>query len=247
MREFLEGQTYDQTTDSTHSGTSSTTGDYGSTTTSLQDVLPFLTNGSGGLGELMRGTIENRLKSGSGLPAGYEQQGIRAVNDSMAGVNTSIQDKLSSAGILGGPGEAALTAIAENARGGKIADFRSSLPLVQRQLQNEDLNLASMLTNMFGKGTRTQGTSTTRGYQNSLTNTSGSNRSVQSGGVPPGLLARVNQPYVPRPQGVGEGLFASMPQLAMFLYGSGAFGGGSSGGGGRNIYGPTDAELGRSR
>jgi hypothetical protein len=226
MRQFLEGQTYDTTNTSDYSGTSSTTGDYGSTTRTSQESLPFLLQEYGPLGNLMRSTVESRLRSGSGLPAGYEQQGIRAINDSMRGVNTSLQDKLTSSGLLGGPAEVNLAAIAENARGGQIADFRSSLPLLGRQLQNEDLNMASMLTNMFGKGTRSTGVSNTRGFQNSFTNSSGTNRSVTSGGVPPGLLARINRPYAPRPQGVGEQLFGSIPELAMFLYGTGAFGGG---------------------
>jgi hypothetical protein len=230
MRKFLEGATYDTTNQGTYGGTSSTTGDYGSTsrTSSEQTTNPFLTAEYGPLGDLMRGVIESRLRSGSGLPAGYEQQGIRAINDTSAGVNTALQDKLTSAGLLGGPAEAVLTANAENSRGRSIADFRSQLPLVSRQLQNEDVNMASMLANLFGKGSRTVGSSltNTRGYQNSLTNNSGFSNNTTSGGVPPGLLARLGQPYAPSPTGVGENLFGSLPQLAMFLYGTGAFGGG---------------------
>jgi hypothetical protein len=53
---------------------------------------------------------------------------------------------------LSGEQSYAVASPSNRARAGDLADMRGNLPLLERQMQNEDVNLAASLQNMFGKG-----------------------------------------------------------------------------------------------
>lgn len=139
---------------STQEGTQS------STTTTSQRTSPFITPEYKKLEGQFRGILQNRLAGGSSLPAGYLGSAARGINDSFQGARVAAQNLAARRGLSG---EQALSIAepTEIARAGKIADVANQIPLLERQLQNEDINLASNLTGQFGRGQDMRGTSTT--------------------------------------------------------------------------------------
>lgn len=103
-----------------------------------------------GLRDLLVQQTQNRLSSG-GLPAGYEAGGIQNINQIAGLVNQSKQNDLTSRGLGTSPVAASVFGRGEDARASDIAQFTNSLPLVQRQMQNEDLGLASHVLGL-GRG-----------------------------------------------------------------------------------------------
>lgn len=133
--------------------TSST--NYSSTTTPF--ILPEWMN----LGNQVKGEVEGRLSNPYSLPRGYQAAGLANINDAFDLTNQSIGNRLASSGIGGGPMEAAAFGGSENVRAKAIAGFQNELPMTERQLRTEDLQLASSILEAFGKGQKTSGKSTT--------------------------------------------------------------------------------------
>lgn len=131
-----------QTTTNTSSGYSSSTSD------------PHITAEYQPLESSLRGIVQGRLNSPSSLPAGYAENAVRSINDSYAGAN---QAAINAAGRKGLSGQQtyALASPTQTARAGQIADLRGNIPLLERQMQNQDLSLAQALTQAFGRGETT--------------------------------------------------------------------------------------------
>jgi len=170
------------------SSNSSTTN---SNTTQKIDITnsPFFTPEFQNLGTMLRERAENRLRAGSALPPGFEASGIRGINESNAGGQQAVINRLVAMGLSGSPGPAAqaLTGF-ETKRAGQLADFRTNLPLLERQMSNEDMQLIQGILQAMGVGTRQKGTTTTTGT--SQTNSHGGS----SGSFDPSvLLAQANR------------------------------------------------------
>lgn len=112
----------------------------------------------GPLQQLLLKHIQSRLTNPSGLPAGYETGGVRDINKSYDLTEQNLGNRLTASGLSSSPIAGNAYGQSQRARAGDIGTFRANLPLVQRQLQDQDLNLASSLLN-FGRGGMVSGSS----------------------------------------------------------------------------------------
>lgn len=131
----------------TSTSTSSTTG--GSSTNFRNN--PFITENYKPLDELMRGIMTGRLSGGSSLPAGYASNAARGINESYEGADAAARNLAARRG-LSGEQSYAVASPASRARAGALADMRGSLPLLERQMQNEDIGITQGLQAAFGTG-----------------------------------------------------------------------------------------------
>jgi hypothetical protein len=101
----------------------------------------------------------------------------------------------------------ALSAPVEINRTNQIANMRTQIPLQNRQMQNEDLQMAQGLADMFGKGqhTASSGTSTTRS----------NNQMTGPAPIIPYEAFMPAGPNMPGPQGGAmlQGAFGSTPDI----------------------------------
>jgi hypothetical protein len=131
---------------------------------------PVITGQYQPLDELMRGIMTGRLSGGSSLPAGYASTAARGINESFEGADQAARNMAARRG-LSGEQSYAVASPANRARAGALADMRSNLPLLERQMQNEDIGITQGLQSAFGTGQAgtssqfssgsSQGTSTT--------------------------------------------------------------------------------------
>ncbi len=120
--------------------------------------MPFLTPEWQGLGDTFRATLENRLTNPFGVPEGYEQGGLRQINRSYRAAGDALQGRMADRGRQLTTEDIGL----EGERAGAAADFLSQLPMVERQIRNEDLGMAQAGMGMFGRGQFGQGESNTQ-------------------------------------------------------------------------------------
>ena len=196
-----------------------------STSSTYTKQNPFITGEYSGVHGLAKGLVENRLKAGGSLPEGFKAAGLRATNRAFANPSAGAENLAAGQGSFGAPAEASFAA-SDAARRGKIADFLSSVPMLERQQQTEDINLANSMTEMFGKGMESRST------------TSQSGESYTTGQLPPGqefLLNAFLQSQAAKYGGAGapvkEGFMgtlgsgiSSASQMFGMMYGAGAFG-----------------------
>jgi hypothetical protein len=123
---------------------------------------PEITKEYQGLDALMRGIMEGRLSGGSSLPAGYASTAARGINESFSGADAAARNLAARHG-LSGEQAYAVASPANRARAGALADMRAQLPLLEREMQNQDIGITRGLQQAFGTGQRGQ----------SVTNTSG--------------------------------------------------------------------------
>lgn len=202
-----------------------------STSSTYTKSNPFITGEYQGVHGLAKGLVENRLKSGSSLPEGFQSSGLRSINRAFSNPGAAAEGLGVKSGSFS-PGVGASAMAQDSERRGKIADFMTSVPMMERQQQTEDIGLANAMTEAFGKGTETRST----------TNSSG--ESYTTGQLPPGqefLLNAYLQSQAAKFGGAGapvkEGLMGSVgsgissaAQMFGMLYGSGAFDKGGAGG-----------------
>lgn len=124
---------------------------------STQTSTPTMDPAYGPLQSMILGQVQNRLANGTDL-SGYTGSGISNINQGYNAIKTSQNNDLTARGLASSPVAGAVDATRENARAGDIASFRNSIPLLQRQFQNEDLGSA---TNLLGLG---RGVNTTGNY-----------------------------------------------------------------------------------
>jgi hypothetical protein len=125
---------------------------------SSQTSTPTLDPKFAGMQDLLLQTIQKRLASPTSLPPGYTGAGIRNINDSYDAAGKATENSLTTRGLAGSPVAANADLTRNLARGGDIGHFRSTVPLVERQLQNEDFGMGASLLNA-GRGIQTTGTS----------------------------------------------------------------------------------------
>lgn len=126
--------------------------------TSTQVTTPTESPAFVGLGEALRQTVQSRLNQP--LPPAYETNGIKTINDTYGSIAQGLHNQLTTRGLSSSP-------VAGNAdtnlalrRGGDIVNFQNNLPLVQNDLQNQNIGQAMQLYNA-GRGSTS--TSTTPG------------------------------------------------------------------------------------
>jgi hypothetical protein len=217
------------------SGTSNTSG----VRDSYTKENPFTTAEYGKSDELVRGILENRLSRGSSLPPGYEANAIRAINAASAGGAAAAGNAAARRG-LSGQQVFGLNAPIQTARAGQIADLRGNVPLLERQMANEDMAAQGDRQARFGTGreSRTHETSSSR------TNSSGRGSDSRQVGpdigalssllMPPGAQQSTVSPYSGwgnALEGIGAGVTA-YGAMKQGQQGSSGGGGGASSSGG---------------
>lgn len=208
-------------------GSSTSTTRQNMTETRNLSTMPQIAPEYQALQQLMRGIMEQRLRFPGKEMAGIEALGIQNVNQGFQGARQALENRLSSSGQYGsaGPTAAAFGGL-EGQRVQGINQFRLGLPALARQFQDQDINLAAMLNQVFGLGQTQKGTIKTQGTSTTTGNTSGG-----GGGGPrfdpsgPLQFLQMQQQAANQPN-----FFERMLPLLMNLLGSGKLGGGSSGG-----------------
>lgn len=147
--------------------------------------------------------IMKRLLNPTGVPAGYETGGIKGINRTYDLGKQSIANNLTARGLGTSPIAGAAETRLETGRLGAISDFQQEIPLIARDLQNQDIGLAMQNLN-FGRSLA--GSTTTH------TGSGTSSGTVQGG------------------TGGAGGFIGDLSSMLGFLIGSGAFS--KAGGGG---------------
>lgn len=182
---FLGGLLGDKTRQN-QSGTSTTTG----SSTSTPTLAPEYTS----LRDLLLGQYKGLLsESTPGLPKGYENTGIENINNTYRNIAQSQTNRLINAGLTDSPVAGLAATNLEAARGGDIARFLNSIPLLEqdrtRQYQGQ---LFGGIADLLRLGTGTS--STTSGTTNTTGNISGLTGGGLGGGLS-GLGAILGQQY----------------------------------------------------
>jgi hypothetical protein len=126
---------------------------------STQTTTNQLDPGYSGLQTMILQSLMKRLSAPTGLPEGYEASGIGAINSTYDLVRQARENALTSRGLAGSPVAANADLVAGNSRAGQIGQFRAGLPLVSRDLQNQDLAMAANILPMGRTSSTTTGTS----------------------------------------------------------------------------------------
>ena len=180
-----------------------TSGSTGTSTTSdVRDTYskenPFTTAEYSKLDELVRGVMTDRLSRGSSLPPGYEANAIRKINAAAAGGDAAARNAAARKGFSGAQ-VFGLNAPMQATRTGQIADLRGSVPLLERQLANEDISLEGSRQAQFGTGRerteRSTGRSTTNSSQSGFGDRAPDIGALSSLLMPPGAQQSTVSPY----------------------------------------------------
>ncbi len=103
------------------------------------------------LADLLRGRAEDRLRQSADI-SGYKSQGLQDINSAFQNIGQSVNNNLTARGLATSPVAGAVTANLNAARGAGLAQFMNSLPLLQRQLQAQDIGIGqSVLGPQLGR------------------------------------------------------------------------------------------------
>jgi hypothetical protein len=131
---------------------------YTQTSSTVPQIDPAFRN----LQSIILPMIEKRLSSPRGLPEGFEAGGFRDINRTFDTGRQSLENTLSARGLSRSPIAGSALARHDTGRIGEMAGFRTRLPLIEREMQQEDLMTALQALNM-GRGAQTTTTSTQPG------------------------------------------------------------------------------------
>lgn len=101
-----------------------------------------------------------RFQQPSALPPGFASGGIKTINDTFNTGRQSLENVLSARGLGTSPVAGSALTQHETGRIGEISGFRRNLPLLERDLQNQDMEQAMRL---IGQGRGLNTTATTPG------------------------------------------------------------------------------------
>jgi len=110
-----------------------------------------------GLNTLLMDTIRQRL-AGSADLSGYRTQETQNINRTFGNAQTALNADLTARGLSDSPVAGAAISRFQGARAGSIAQLVNSLPLLQRDMQQQDLGLGSHLMALQPRTTTTTGT-----------------------------------------------------------------------------------------
>ncbi len=113
---------------------------------------PTITPGYQSLADLLKARAMARLNTGTNLN-GYQATGVNNINSAFDNAAIGQNAGLEARGLATSPVAAAVTGKANTARAGDIATFLNGIPLLQRQLQDQDIANATNQVGQFGRGT----------------------------------------------------------------------------------------------
>lgn len=133
------------------------------TSTMSGSTMPVITPEFQKLSGQMRGLVEGRLARGTSLPPGYRQMLEREIVDAYRPQEAALRNVAAQRGVS--PDVLMVGSPLERARAAQMGDVAAKLPLLQRQLQTEDIGLGQALTAAFGRGEKTRSTSSSQSSQ----------------------------------------------------------------------------------
>lgn len=100
--------------------------------------------------------IQQRLASSADL-SGYRNQGITDINKTYGNAQTALDANLTARGLSTSPAAVGANTNLQVGRAGSIAQLVNSLPLLQRQMQGDDLSMANQFSALQPRTTTTTG------------------------------------------------------------------------------------------
>lgn len=119
-------------------------------------TTPTMDPAYGPLQQMLIDAARARLQTPTALPAGYEAGGVNTINRTFDLASQNAENTATSRGLSTSPAGGGVLERLNNARAGQIGQFRSGLPLIERDLRNQDMDLTSRLLN-FGRGSTSTG------------------------------------------------------------------------------------------
>lgn len=174
--------------------TSTSNNSFNNTSTSMPTIAP----GYSPMAQQINDMVMNRLKTGTDL-SGYTGTGLSNINRAFSLASQGSDNDLAARGLSTSPIAGAVGANRNLARAATSAQFTNSIPLLQRDLQSQDLDLGSRILSAFGRGQTNTSSGTSTGTNTGETTT-------ESGGG-------------------AAGAFNNLSGYLGYLSGSGAFGG----------------------
>jgi hypothetical protein len=127
--------------------------------TSTSTTTPTLDPAFRGIQDVLINNIQQRLRSPSSLPQSYIPQQTAGINQTFNLANQSLQNRLTASGLAQSPIAGAGARYLEGQRGGAIVQMKQQVPLIERDMQNQDLAQAiALLGSGRGQTTTTEGT-----------------------------------------------------------------------------------------
>lgn len=126
--------------------------------TQPSSTVPTLDPAFGGLQGLLMKQIMARLTNPSKLPTGYEAGAISGINNTYGLAQQSLDNRLTARGLGTSPIAGAGETNMQLGRAGEISRMQAGLPLIERQLQDQDLVSAQRLLGLGRGQTTTQTT-----------------------------------------------------------------------------------------
>lgn len=120
-------------------------------------TMPQLDPAYSGLQSALLPLITRRLQNPTALPAGYGEARTAEINSGYRPAQQALNNRLAARGLSQSPIAGAGDATLEAQRFGDIARMKQSLPLIERQFQQEDLASALELLQL-GRGTKSETT-----------------------------------------------------------------------------------------
>ncbi len=122
------------------------------TSTSTPTIAP----GYQSLADMLKARAMSRLNMGTNLN-GYQATGVNNINSAFGNAAIGQNANLEARGLATSPVAAAVTGNVNTARAGNIATFLNGIPLLQRQLQDQDISNALGQVTSLGRGTSNVG------------------------------------------------------------------------------------------
>lgn len=188
-----------------------------STTTSNQTqninrtITPFVTGEYAPGANLVRMALENRVRFPAQFPQGALANAITSTNRTYDVAEGALLNRLSAMGLTSSPAATVPLATLARGRTSDIAQFRNNLPMMQREMQTQDLQLLQSLIQTLGLGQREQGKITTSGTSTTKGSSSGSGSGPRFD--PQGPLSYMQMMQ----QNRGTGFWDMLPQLGYMV------------------------------
>jgi hypothetical protein len=145
--------------------------DTSSSFSNTQETTPQYDPAAWGARNAILEQYKQRLSGRGGFLTGYTGQGMRQINRSADLNKVALQNILSSRGLSSSPAGAAFEARGEDERMKQLTEFLGGIPLLDRQMEGEDLSNYGSFVSSLPTGMRTSSSGTGTGQQQSYGST----------------------------------------------------------------------------
>jgi len=147
---------------------------------------PMLTPEALGAYSQLFPALQNRVQQGADI-SGYRDAGLRNINSSGEGARNRIIQALAARGLSNSPASAAILARQGDAQASESSNFLNNIPLLQRQMQGQDLDQLLRAASALPTGMRNVGSVSTTGSATSKSTGTATQPGDMLGGLFSGL------------------------------------------------------------